>query len=163
MTAFAIRAPRPDEAEELAELHLLTWQETYGGVFPPSAWGHDAREQRLKMWRFFCTDPRPTDRIAVAERDGRLIGFAGSGENTDEPSGSQRILFFIYVLRAEHGSGAGQALFDAVIGAESTCLWVLEANPRARAFYERNGFSLDGARQGTGFDTGGDEVRMVRR
>ena len=40
--------------------------------------------------------------------------------------------------------------------------WVLEENSRARAFYERNGFVLDGARQATGFDAGGEEVRMVR-
>lgn len=162
MTEFLIRDPESDEAEELADLHLLTWQETYGGVFPPSAWGEEARTQRLAMWDAICARPRPADRFAVAERDGRLIGFAGSGASIDDVPVRERHLFFIYLRESAQGSGAGQALLDAVLGDEPASLWVLEENPRARAFYERNGFALDGARRATGFDTGGEEVRMVR-
>jgi hypothetical protein len=33
-----VRPPGPHEAESLADLHLLTWQETYAEHFPPSAW-----------------------------------------------------------------------------------------------------------------------------
>jgi ribosomal protein S18 acetylase RimI-like enzyme len=162
MTEFLIRAPKIDEAEEIADLHLLTWKETYGTVFPPSAWGEEARNQRLGMWDAICSRPRPADRFAVAERDGRLIGFAGSGVSTDDSPVRERHLFFIYLLVSEQGSGAGQALLDAVLSDGPASLWVLEDNPRARAFYERNGFVLDGARQATGFDTGGEEVRMIR-
>lgn len=93
MDDVLIRPPKPDEAEELADLHVLTWRETYSGAFPPSAWGEEARSQRLAMWDAICSRPRPADRFAVAER---------------------------------------------------------------------NGFVLDGARQATGFDTGGEEVRMLR-
>lgn len=162
MTEFWIRAPNFDEAEELADLHVLTWKETYGSAFPPSAWGEEARKQRVGMWDAICSRPRPADRFAVAERDGKLIGFAGSGASTDDPPVRERHLFFIYLLAIEQGSGAGQALLDAVLSDGPASLWVLEDNPRARAFYERNGFVLDGARQATGFDTGGEEVRMVR-
>lgn len=42
-------------------------------------------------------------------------------------------------------------------------LWVLEGNARALAFYARNGFVVDGERKPTGFDTGGDELHMVRQ
>lgn len=116
MDDVLIRPPKPDEAEELADLHVLTWRETYSGAFPPSAWGEEARSQRLAMWDAICPRPCPADRFAVAERNGTLIGFAGSGASMEDP----------------------------------------------RAFYERNGFVLDGARQATGFDTGGEEVRMLR-
>lgn len=162
MTEFLIRAPHLDEAEELADLHSLTWKETYGGVFPPSAWGEEARRRRLGMWDAICSRLRPSDRFAVAERDGKPVGFAGSGASTDDPPVRERHLFFIYLLESEQGRGAGQALIDAVLSDGPASLWVLEGNPRARAFYERNGFVLDGARQATGFDTGGEEVRMVR-
>ena len=162
MDDVLIRPPKPDEAEELADLHLLTWRETYSGAFPPSAWGEDARSQRLAMWDAICSRPRPADRFAVAERNGRLIGFAGSGASMEDPPVRERHLFFIYLLKSEQGSGAGQELLDAVLSDEPASLWVLEDNPRARAFYERNGFVLDGARQATGFDTGGEEVRMLR-
>lgn len=157
---YVIRAPRPDEAKTLAELHNRTWREAYSGTFPPEAWNDDALAQRVAMWTFFCQTPRLTDRIAVAERDGELIGFAGSGATDDDPPVRPRTLFFIYLLEEEHGSGAAQALLDEVLGQDPAALWVLEDNPRARAFYERNGFAPDGARDTT--DYGPDEIRMVR-
>ena len=80
----------------------------------------------------------------------------------EDPPVRERHLFFIHFLESEQGSGAGQELLYAVLSDEPGSLWVWEDNPRARAFYERNGFVLDGARQPTGFDTGGEEVRMLR-
>lgn len=159
MADVVIREPRPDEAEALAELHLRTWEETYRGKFPESAWGDEARNERVRMWSSICSDPPVGARFAVAEREGALIGLAGAGAEDDE---GRRELFFIYLLAAEQGSGAGQALLDAVLGDAPSGLWVLEDNPRARAFYMRNGFTATGERQATGFDTGGDEVRLLR-
>jgi GNAT superfamily N-acetyltransferase len=55
----------------------------------------------------------------------------------------------LYVLPDEWGSGVGSRLHDAAVaklgelGPEAR-LWVLEANTRARAFYERRGWRLDG-------------------
>lgn len=156
--ALSIRRPRPDEAEALADLHLRSWEETYAGQFPPSAWGADARAQRIRMWTAICTETRPDWRTAVAELDGEVVGIAHSGVDEE----GIRLLWLIYLLTSAHGSGAGQALLDAVIGDEPATLWVLDENPRARAFYERNGFRADGQSKPTGFETGGDEIRMVR-
>lgn len=162
MTTFRIRAPRPGEAPEIADLHLRTWEETYCDAFPPSAWDESARDQRRRMWEAICARPRPTDRFAVAEHAGALIGFAGAGASQDADPVRAQQLFFIYLLADAQGSGAGQELLDHVLGDAPATLWVLEGNARALRFYERNGFALDGARQPTGFDTGGDELRMVR-
>ena len=67
----------------------------------------------------------------------------------------------IYVLEGHHGTGVGQALVDAAIGDRPAYLWALDDNPRAHAFYRRNGFELDGAEQ---FDELWQvtEVRFVR-
>lgn len=43
-----------------------------------------------------------------------------------------------------HGSGLGQALLDTAIGTEPAYLWIMAGNPRAEAFYRRNGFVPDG-------------------
>jgi GNAT superfamily N-acetyltransferase len=49
--------------------------------------------------------------------------------------------------------GIGQALHDAAVvalrdaGHARTELWVIAANERARAFYERNGWKLDPSRE----------------
>lgn len=160
--ALSIRRPRPDEAEALADLHLRSWEETYAGQFPPSAWGADARAQRITMWTALCTEARPEWRTAVAELDGEVVGIAHSGRNVDGDAPRDRQLWLIYVLAAAQGSGAGQALLDEVLGDEPASLWVLDGNVRARAFYERNGFRVDGTTKPTGFETGGDELRMVR-
>jgi hypothetical protein len=57
----------------------------------------------------------------------------------------------------------GQRLLDAVIGDRAAFLWVFRDNPRARAFYRRNGFVADGAEQVEDFFGGPVEIRMVRR
>ena len=162
MTKFIIRAPRPDEAAAIADLHLRTWAEVYADKFPPSAWGEEARANRLAMWESICSKPTPAFHVAVAESDGELIGFAGAGRNLDEPPPRERQLWFIYLLARTQGSGAGQALLDEVLGNARASLWVLEGNPRARSFYVRNGSAADGIRQPTGYADSGDEIRMVR-
>ena len=67
------------------------------------------------------------------------------------------------MVASAHGSGAGQALFDAAVGDSPAYLWAADDNPRAAAFYRRNGFARDGGverrmYQGAEMVT----VRMVR-
>jgi GNAT superfamily N-acetyltransferase len=51
----------------------------------------------------------------------------------------------IYVLAGSYGAGAGQQLLDAAVGDAGAYLWIADENPRAFAFYRRNGFAPDGA------------------
>src|SRR4051794_4922993 len=66
------------------------------------------------------------------------------------------------------GSGMGRALHDAALLTlaqryREATLWVLDSNTRARAFYERNGWSGDGAiRADRRGDAILDEVRYRR-
>lgn len=68
----------------------------------------------------------------------------------------------INILASHYGMGVGQALLDAAIGDRPASLWVAEDNPRAQAFYRRNGFALDGARDTIERLENMAEVRMVR-
>jgi GNAT superfamily N-acetyltransferase len=66
----------------------------------------------------------------------------------------------LYVQAADHGTGAGRALLEAVIdSAQPAALWVADPNPRAQAFYRKHGFAADGTAQVEG---GVREIRMVR-
>ena len=85
---------------------------------------------------------------------------AGASRDEDAACPVSGELYAIYVLAAHYGSGAGQALLDAAIGRAAASLWVLEDNPRARAFYERNGFRADGTVKDD--DRWGEPVREVR-
>ena len=94
-----------------------------------------------------------------------VVGYAAFGPERDvlgmpwphplTPAGSDgRVaeLYALYVHPAWWSTGTGRALMDralAKMGAAGyTCvtLWVLEANARARRFYQRAGFASDGAR-----------------
>ena len=157
---FTIRPPRADEAELLADLHLRAWEETYAGIFAPSAWDEEARAGRIRQWTALCGPPRQDWRTAVAEADGRPIGIAHTERDLGENPPRERVLALIYLLAAAQGSGAGQALLDEVLGEDPASLWVFEENPRARAFYRRNGFVPTGERQPSGL--GGHEIRLIR-
>lgn len=116
---------------------------------------------RERMWTHALTHERyRQNRVAVAERDGELVGIAMSGPPEDATAAWTRQLFVLYVYAADHGTGAGRALLEAVIApAEPTVLWVADPNPRAQAFYRKHGFIPDGTAQ---VEDGVREIRMVR-
>jgi ribosomal protein S18 acetylase RimI-like enzyme len=116
---------------------------------------------RERFWSAALTDERyRANRVAVAERDGELVGVAMSGPPLDTDVSWTRQLYVLYVQAADHGSGAGTALLEAVVDPhESVALWVADPNPRAQAFYRKHGFLADGTAQVEG---GVREIRMVR-
>lgn len=148
--AFTIREPRAVDAAAIADLHVATWKEAYAHLLPDDFFSASHVEGRRRMWNHVLTHPRDDMTIRVAESDGRIIGFAWVGPserlNDDEPP-RNRSLYAIYVLAAHYGTGAGQALLDETLGTAPAMLWVAKQNPRATAFYLRNGFRFDGAEQ----------------
>ena len=90
--------------------------------------------------------------MLVAEDGGSVVGFASCGESRDAAGEGE--LYAIYALPEAWGSGVGRALMAAALealrasGFATASLWVLEDNPRARRFYEREGWTPDGGRRG---------------
>ena len=83
-----------------------------------------------------------------------------SGPPLDAAAAWTRQLHVLYVHAADHGTGAGSALLEAVVDPdESAALWVADPNPRAQAFYRKHGFVADGSAQ---VEHGVREIRMVR-
>lgn len=57
-----------------------------------------------------------------------------------------RELTQLYTRASTHGTGLGQALFDAVLEpGEPAYLWVIRGNERGIRFYERSGFTVEGS------------------
>ncbi len=143
-------------------MHHTSWMESYSALLPAGHWEADTLERRVATWQEWLAG----DLTAVlAERVGQVVGiaFAAGGRAIGEwPAVRDHELWLLYVLAAHHGTGVGQALLDAVVPPGSPAqLWVLEDNPRARRFYERNGFLPDGARH-VDERLGLAEVRHVR-
>jgi ribosomal protein S18 acetylase RimI-like enzyme len=154
-----IRAGHLDDVTAMARVHVESWRETYRGIMADEILDNPGFiAARERFWTAALVDQRrANNRIAVAELEGSVIGIAMSGPPEDFDAGWSRKLYLIYVLAAAHGSGAGQLLLNAVIEPhESAVLWVADPNPRAQAFYRRNGFLPDGSSKVE------DEVKEIR-
>ncbi|GAB4084871.1 GNAT family N-acetyltransferase [Myceligenerans cantabricum] len=158
-----LRTARLADAAAGARVHHATWVATYGDVLPAEFWETNTLEARVSAWqRLLVRGFAPT----LAEVDGEVVGLAhaaGAATQYGVTPVRDTQLWMLYVLDAHHGTGVGQALLDAVVPPDEPCqLWVAEDNPRARRFYERNGFALEGARI-TGEDLPDvTELRMTR-
>jgi GNAT superfamily N-acetyltransferase len=146
----------------MARVNVRCWQETYRGLVPDAVLDDpDFPAARERFWTAALTDERYRgNRVAVAERARELVGIAMSGPPLDAAPAWARQLYVLYVLAADHGTGAGRALLEAVVDPrESAALWVADPNPRAQVFYRKHGFVTDGAVR---VDDGVREIRMVR-
>lgn len=146
----------------MARVNVRSWRETYRGLMPDAVLDDPGLPTaRERFWTAALTDERyRANRVAVAERAGELVGIAMSGPPLDADAAWARQLYVLYVLAADHGTGAGPALLAAVLDpGEPAALWVADPNPRAQAFYRRHGFVADGTTQ---VEDGVREIRMVR-
>ena len=162
MPKWRVRRARPADADLLSLVANAAFLDTYA----PSLAGADLVAHCLKnnsaaVFAKWLADPATVVTVAEIEP-----GFAASGYAVltapDFPIALQPDdieLRRIYTLRQAYGSGIGaalmaQAIADAVlVGAKRVLLGVWDQNARARAFYERNGFSVIGSRD---FVVGGE-------
>ena len=161
-SSLAVRPARAEDVAQMARVHVRCWQESYRGLMPDAVLDDPGLlAARERLWTAVLTGERYRgNRVAVAERDGELIGIAMSGPPLDAGAAWARQLYVLYVVAADHGTGAGRALLEAVVDPEEpVALWVADPNPRAQAFYRKHGFVADGAAQ---VEDGVREIRMVR-
>jgi ribosomal protein S18 acetylase RimI-like enzyme len=136
-----IRRASVSDAAEIAAVHVRTWQAAYQHVFGTERLAHLDIPRRVAGWTRALEEG---ESIFVADDDGRVVDFVSVGACE---------LYAIYTLPEAWGSGAGPALMRAAVaqlredGCADAFLWVLEDNPRARRFYEREGWELDGGRK----------------
>jgi GNAT superfamily N-acetyltransferase len=136
-----IRRASVADAPDIANVHVRTWQAAYEHVFGSERLAGLDVARRVAGWTRAIEGDEP---VFVADDDGRVVGFVSTGACE---------LYSIYALPEAWGSGAGPALMSAAVeqlrgeGCGDAVLWVLEDNPRARRFYEREGWEPDGGRK----------------
>jgi ribosomal protein S18 acetylase RimI-like enzyme len=143
-----LRRARLEDAAAIAEVQVRSWQAAYEHVFGAERLAAMDAGPRLAMWERALSREHDT---FVAEQDGRVVAFVAVGASQDDDAEGQ--LFTIYALPDAWGSGVGRRLMSAgvdalrVSGYRDAVLYVIEDNPRARRFYEREGWALDGVRK----------------
>jgi len=158
-----IRSASTVDAAQIAAVMRDSWFAAYDGIIAPAIIDQaTAPDGGARIRQSFRT--RPWQRMIAAVGDG-IVGYASFGPERDvldtpwphppTPAGSDgqvAELYALYVHPAWWSTGTGRALMDHVLakvgvaGYACITLWVLEANARARRFYQRAGFVPDGAR-----------------
>jgi GNAT superfamily N-acetyltransferase len=133
-----IRLARAGEAEMLFEIQKAASLAGLGHIFPADRFPYPDDAVR-KLWREVVAGPN--HQVLVADMDGEVVGVAAIEGNW---------LNGFYVLPERWGGTVASALHEAVLDAMRVSeaaeahLWVLEANQRARRFYERRGWRENG-------------------
>ena len=144
-----VRIATADDARAIAEIHVASWQEGYRGQLPDSylkSLSADARETR------WARSLRDGTAVLLAEHAGKPLGFVSYGPSRDDDAPETCAeIFALYVHPDAWSTGEGQQLHDGALaalaahGSTVVTLWVLTSNDRARRFYSRHGWRLDGA------------------
>ncbi len=118
----------------------------------------------MRPWRIRLEVDEAESRVAAAvDEQGTIIGLATAGATRDDDSTVSWELYSIHVTAAAQGSGLADDLIGITAGNLDTAVWVLTGNDRARGFYLRHGFRVDGAARADDLTGAAQEVRMVRR
>lgn len=152
---FQVRPAEPKDSEGIARVHTLSWQSAYRGLLP-DAWLDALRwEDRKIRWDAILANSHSGTKGLVyvaTNSDDEIVGFASIGPSRDEDPEQDQVheLYAIYLSPTYWGEGIGATLLRTIMqqvpkSAKRLELWVLEDNLRGRHFYERQGFSLDGA------------------
>ena len=141
---FRLRQATPEDAEAVVLMQTLAHEECYPHLL--SADFFERRRagipERVARRRAFLDTSDP--RILAFDADNQLVGYADAGPGREDDAPEALELYSIYTFRRTYGTGLGAALVNAAVGSGPAYLWVLENNPRAQAFYRKQGFRPDG-------------------
>ena len=142
-----IRFATPTDAVRIAEIHVAAWRVAYRGIVPDTFLASLSVEKRAEGWRRGIeTNPRL---VLVSEREGEIVGWISIGPGRDDDTKSDGEVYALYVQPETWTRGIGRELMTRgeeelwSRGVSRVVLWVLDANSRARRFYEALHFMPD--------------------
>ena len=151
MTEVIVRRAVLADAEDLGRIHVISWRAAYAGLVPDPLLAGLSVETAVGRWSERLSSDSSGRRIIVAEVDGLVVGFAVVVAGRDGAAPETGELVAIYAEPRVWSRGVGRALHEVALqqlrdlGVSSATLWVLTTNTRARRFYERHGWELEGA------------------
>ena len=161
-----IAPARLEDARQVAEIHVTTWQFAYQGIVPDEHLASLSVDQREAMWRESIAEGVPE--LLVAKAEGGMVGWVAFGPCRDEgsPADSAEV-WAIYVAPASWSSGVGRMLWQRAQarmleqGFKTVSAWLFTQNARAIRFYRAAGFAPDLASVKE-FEVGSEQVQEIR-
>lgn len=143
-----IRATK-EFAFDMGYVHSYSWQEAYAGIIPDEIIRTFTPKNRAKI--FLDVLKNPLEEYYLFKVDDRPAGIASLAKSHEKnmPDYIGEI-YSIYFHPDFWGTEATQKGFQFCVnrlkdlGFSEITIWVLNDNLRAKRFYERNGFKLDG-------------------
>ncbi len=145
-----IRKATEKDIPAIAALHIEGWKGAYGGIVDQAYLDSLSTEQRIKDWAGWMAAGESDS--FIAEEEGRPAGFVTVGRTKTPPPGSSPIrpshsgeIYALYLHPDFWRRGIGSALLRHAARElkerkhTAICLWVLDANARGKAFYEKMG------------------------
>jgi ribosomal protein S18 acetylase RimI-like enzyme len=144
-----VRLAQGADVDQLAQAHLASWQAAYRGIMPDSVLDRLSIEDAKASWHRNLHNRERVNLVCVV--DGAVAGYVAVGPTHDDDENAVQTgeVYGIYLDPAHWNRGLGRILWDAAEtellrrGYQDVMLWTLEANVRARGFYEHLGFQLD--------------------
>nr|WP_242670009.1 GNAT family N-acetyltransferase [Mycobacterium decipiens] len=140
-----IREAKPGDFAKVAEMHYPIWRQSWSGILeahlldmlgPPNRWITEFYPQALNRrgWSMW-----------IAESGGKTLGMTMFGPDVADPNHIQIDALYIAEECQRHGLG-GRLLNQAVRSnpSDNVILWCAEKNGKARRFYEKKNFQVDG-------------------
>ncbi len=134
----------PSDADAIAQLHTLSWQLHYTGIYPDDYLQNKVGPERLKTWRTRFNNPNDRQWVIKAMDEDSIIGFSCIYLDDDPLYGA--LVDNLHVLKEYQGNGIGRHLLQlsAQLVLENRpgskiYLLVLNKNFPAKAFYAKLG------------------------
>lgn len=157
MTAIprpSVRAATVRDAPELAAIHARSAHAAYQGLLPQDLLDQLDRPDSQERWERAARNVEwPKAGIMVCVPGPQMVGFTRFAPTRDKGEDTGRVAEIrqIYIAPEVWGRGLGMRLMSTALarlaasGYTQATLWVLDTNCRARRFYERCGWTQDGA------------------
>lgn len=148
------------DIEAVSAIRVRGWQAAYAGIVPPSHLDALTVEDDAARRREWFSRPGRESRDLVAVGEHGPVGWICFGPSRSRLPGAGKPgeVYALYVAPDLIGTGIGRGLLGEAHAAmrdqgfETSALWVLQDNERARRFYERAGYAADGATQDDVYD-----------
>jgi len=142
-----IRSAKSEEAEAYAGCVIACWQAAYRDIVPAAYLQYMSAHAEEWVDKYKKALADPGGGYYCAMHGDKMAGFLILDWHRAEN------FWAIYLVAEFWGMGYGKQILDFAIselsraGHREVRLWVFEENHRARRFYEKNGFGLDGVKR----------------
>lgn len=130
-----IRRAKTEDAEQIAKVHVKSWQTTYQKMIDEEVLSSMKWEDRVDTWRQ-TIEALENDAIILGAFEGdQLIGFLSGGTARKSLDNCDSEIYAIYLLKESRGKGVGKKLMEAFFKwlkdnhYHSCLVWIAEKNP----------------------------------